>query len=93
MGKIKSIGMAEARPKLTQLVEEVYAGGEPCLIISGSRVKAVIIGIGRYNGMVGRLEDLSDAVELLRAELGLEPTMSFEEHLSKSKELKGGVLA
>ena len=44
MSSIKSIGMAEARPKLTQLVEEVYAGGEPYLIISGSRVKAVIIG-------------------------------------------------
>jgi prevent-host-death family protein len=45
MGKIKSIGMAEARPKLTQLVEEVNAGGEPYLVVSGSRVKAVLIGI------------------------------------------------
>ena len=93
MGKIKSIGMAEARPKLTQLVEEVYAGGEPYLIISGSRVKAVIIGIDRYNDMVERMEDLFDAVELLRAELGRESTMSLEEHLVKSKELKGGVSA
>ena len=93
MGNIKSIGMAEARPKLTQLVEEVYAGGEPYLIVSGSRVKAVLIGIERYNDIVERLEDLSDAAELLHAELDHEPMMPFEDHLAKSKGLKSGVSA
>ena len=93
MGNIKSIGMAEARPKLTQLIEDVFTGGEPCLIVSGSRVKAVLIGIERYNDMVERLEDLSDAAELLHAELDREPTMRFEEHLAKSKEMKSGVSA
>ena len=85
MGKIKSIGMAEARPKLTQLVEEVSNGGEPYLIISGSRVKAVLVGVNQYNDMIERLEDLSDSAKLLKAELDQEPTMSFEEHLAKSK--------
>ena len=75
MGRIKSIGMAEARPKLTQLVDEVSGGGEPYLIVSGSRVKAVLVGVNQYNDMVERLEDLSDAAELLQAELGQEPTM------------------
>ena len=93
MSGIKSIGMAEARPKLTQLIEEVYAGGESYLMISGSKVKAVIIGIDRYNDMVRRLEDLSDAAELLHAELNSEPAMPFEEHLARSKELKSGVSA
>ena len=88
MGRIKSIGMAEARPKLTQLVEEVSNGGEPYLIVSGSRVKAVLLGVNQYNDMVERLEDLSDSAELLRAELDQEPTMPFEEHLARSKELK-----
>ena len=91
MGRIKSIGMAEARPRLTQLVDEVSGGGEPYLIVSGSRVKAVLIGVNQYNDMVDRLEDLSDAAELLQAELEHESTMSFEEHLTKSKELNGGV--
>lgn len=91
MGRIKSIGMAKARPKLTQLVDEVFGGGEPYLIVSGSRVKAVLVGINQYNDMIERLEDLSDAAELLQAELGQESTMSFEEHLTKSKELKSGV--
>jgi len=86
MGKIKSIGMAEARPRLTQLVEEVFSGGEPYLIVSGSRVKAVLIGVSQYNDMIERLEDLSDSAELLQAELDQEPTMLFEEHLAKSKE-------
>jgi len=63
------------------------------LIVSGSKVKAVLIGIERYNDMVERLEDLSDAAELLHAEFGREPTMSFEEHMAKSKGMKSGVPA
>lgn len=91
MGRIKSIGMAEARPRLTQLVEEVSSGGEPYLVVSGSRVKAVLVGVNQYNDMIGRLEDLSDSAELLQAELDREPTMPFEKHLAESKELKSGV--
>ena len=91
MGRIKSVGMAEARPKLTQLVDEVSGGGEPYLIVSGSQVKAVLIGVNQYNDMIERLEGLSDAAELLQAELGQEPTMPFKEHLTKSKELKSSV--
>lgn len=93
MSKIKSIGMAEARPKLTQLVDEVSSGGEPYLIVSGSQVKAVLVGLNQYNDMVERLEDLSDAAELLQAELDHEPTIPFEEHLAKSKEMKSSVPA
>ena len=91
MSRIKSIGMAEARPKLTQLVDEVSGGGEPYLIVSGSQVKAVLVGVNQFNDMIERLEDLSDSAELLQAEIGQEPTMSFEEHLTKSKELKSRV--
>ncbi len=93
MGKIKSIGMAEARPRLTMLVEEVSAGGEPYIIVSGSRMKAVLIGIDQYNDMIERLEDLADSVELLGAQINKEPVMSFEEHLEKSDELKSRVSA
>ena len=88
MSRIKSIGMAEARPKLPQLVDEVSGGGEPYLIVSGSRVKAVLVGVNQYNDMVERLEDLSDTAELLQAELSQESTMPFEEHLTKLKEMK-----
>ena len=91
MNLIKSIGMAEARPKLTQLVDEVSNGGEPYLIVSGSRVKAVLVGLDQYNDMIERLEDLSDAAELLQAEIENEPTISFEDHLTKSRELKHSV--
>lgn len=93
MSRIKSIGMAEARPRLTQLVEEVASGGDPVLIVSGSKVKAVLVGIDQYNDMVERLEDLSDSAELLRARLDQEPTIPFGEHLRKSKRLKSVVSA
>ena len=81
MRGIKSIGMAEARPKLTQLVNEVSRGGAPYLIVSGSRVKAVLIGIDQYNDIIERLEDLSDTAELLQAALDHEPTIPLERHL------------
>ena len=93
MGRIRSIGMAEARPRLTQLVDEVSDGAEPYLIVSGSRVKAVLIGVDQYNDLIERLEDLSDTAELLQAELVREPTIPFEEHLKKPKRLKSGVSA
>lgn len=93
MSKIKSVGMAEARPKLTRLVDEVSNGGDPYLIVSGSQVKAVLVGVDQYNDMVERLEDLADAAELLQAEIEQEPTMSFEEHMAKSEEKKHGVSA
>lgn len=93
MSKIRSIGMAEARPKLTQLVDEVSGGGDPYLIVSGSKVKAVLVGIDQYNDMIERLEDLADAAELLEAELKGEPTMSFEEYIAKSKGQTGSVPA
>ena len=91
MNRIKSIGMAEARPKLTQLVDEVSGGEQPYLIVSGSQVKAVLIGINQYNDMIERLEDLSDATELLQATVNQEPTMPFEEHLAKSEEMENSV--
>ena len=91
MNRIKSIGMAEARPKLTQLVEDVSSGGEPFLIVSGSQVKAVLIGIDQYNDMVERLEDLSDALILNQAGQEQEQTMPFEEHVKRLKESKSVV--
>ena len=85
MSKIRSVGMAEARPNLTQLVDEVNAGGDPYFIVSGSKIKAVLIGIDHYNDMIERLEDLADAAELLHAQIENETTVSFEEHLAKSR--------
>jgi prevent-host-death family protein len=93
LNKIKSVGVAEAKPKLTQLVEEVSNGEEPYLIVSGSRVKAVLIGIDRYNDLIERLEDLTDSVELLQSQIENEPMMPFEKHLAKSEELSSSVTA
>jgi len=87
MVRIKSIGMAEARPRLTQLVDEVSEGGEPYLIVSGSRVKAVLLGLDRYNDMVERMEDLSHASEHLQAVQNQELTNPLMEHPANGKPL------
>jgi len=85
MARIRSISISEARPKLTHLVDDVSVGGEPCFIIANSEIKAVLLGIDEYNVLRERLEDLEDTVDILKAELEGEPTMTFEEHLEKTK--------
>ncbi|MBI2170919.1 MAG: type II toxin-antitoxin system Phd/YefM family antitoxin [Chloroflexi bacterium] len=85
MGKVRSIGIAEARPKLTQIVEEVNTGGEPFFIVSRSRVKAVLVGIDQYNDMVEQLEDLADSLAIMEAKLEGGTPIPFEEYLKKSK--------
>ena len=85
MAKIKSISISEARPRLTHLVDDVSAGGEPCFIIANSEIKAVLLGIDEYNVLREQLEDLEDTIDILKAKLEGEPTMTFEEHLEKTK--------
>ena len=85
MAKIKSISISEARPKLTHLVDDVSTGGGAYFIISNSEIKAVLLSIDEYNVLRERLEDLEDTIDILKAELEGEPTMTFEEHKDKMK--------
>ncbi|MBI4312672.1 MAG: type II toxin-antitoxin system Phd/YefM family antitoxin [Chloroflexi bacterium] len=85
MDKIMSVSLAEAKRKLGQLLQELQASGGQYLIVTDNQVKAVLLSVDMYNAMVERLEDLSDAVELLEAQLSNEPMMPFEEFV---KELK-----
>ncbi len=59
MGKMRIVGMPEARPKLTQLVNEVSEGGDPYFIVANSKVKAVLVGIEQYNDMMEQMEDIN----------------------------------
>ena len=93
MGRIRSIGIAEARPKLTQLVNDVCAGGDPYLVVANSKIKAVLIGIDQYNDMVERLEDLSDSLAIMEAKLEGGTPVPFEEYLKESKAKASSVQA
>lgn len=86
MDKIKTIGIAEVRPKLTQLVDEVSKGGQPYTIVSGSRAKAVLLGVNAYNALIEKLNDLEDIVAMNQAVRNPEPRMSWDEHLKRLKE-------
>ncbi len=85
MEKIKTMGIAEVRLKLTQLVEEASKGGQPYTIVSSSRAKAVLMGVDEYNALIEKLEDLQDIVEMNQAARNPEPRMSWGEHLNKLK--------
>jgi prevent-host-death family protein len=86
MEKIKTIGIAEVRLKLTQLVDDASKGGQPYTIVSSSRAKAVLMGVDEYNALIEKLEDLEDIVEMNQAIRNPEPRMSWAEHLKKMKE-------
>lgn len=86
MEKIKTIGISEVRPSLTQLVDEVSKGGQPYTIISGSCAKAVLMGVADYNALIEKLEDLEDIAEMNQATLNPESRMSWDEHLKNLKE-------
>jgi prevent-host-death family protein len=90
MEKIKTIGIAEVRPKLTQLVDEVSKGGKPYTIISGSRAKAVLMGVDDYNALIETLEDLADIAAMNEAVRQPEARMPWEDHLKKLKESDTG---
>ena len=86
MEKVKTIGIAEVRPRLTHLVDEVSKGGQPYTIVSASRAKAVLIGVDDYNGLIERLEELEDIAAMNEASRNPEPRMSWKEHLKKLKQ-------
>jgi prevent-host-death family protein len=86
MDKIKMVGIAEVRPKLTQLVDEVSKGGQPYTIVSGSKAKAILLGVDEYNALIERLEDLEDIAEMNQAVRNPDSRVSWEDHLKKLEE-------
>ncbi|MBI2872588.1 MAG: type II toxin-antitoxin system Phd/YefM family antitoxin [Chloroflexi bacterium] len=93
MGKIRTVGMAEARPRLTQLVNDVSQGGDPYFIVANSRVKAVLVGVDQYNDMVEQLEDMSDSLAIMEAKLEGGTHVPFEEYVKESEARASGVQA
>jgi len=79
---MKSISVSQARAQLANLIEQVE-GGEPCFLVSRSRVRAVLMGIPQYDALLERLEDLEDSLEILRAKVEGEPSRPLEEYLKE----------
>jgi len=82
MQRLRSISVSEARALLANLIEQVEVG-EPYLLVSRSRVRAVLMGIGQYDALLERLEDLEDSLEILRAKAEGEPARPLEDYLNE----------
>ncbi len=59
MDSMRTVELAEAQLQLTQLVEHVNRGGDPCFIVDNKKVKAVLVGIGQYNNLMEQIEDIT----------------------------------
>lgn len=57
MGKMRTVGLSEAQPKLAQLVQEVSEGGDPYFVVVNRKVKAVLLGVEQYNDLIEQLVD------------------------------------
>ena len=82
MNSVRSVSVSEARARLAALLDEVE-GGEPLLIVSRSKVRAVLMDVSRYNALVERLEDLEDALEILQEKVEGVPARPLEEYLEE----------
>jgi len=82
MQRLKSISVSEARALLASLIDQVESG-EPYFLVSRSRVRAVLMGIGQYDALLERLEDLEDSLEILRARAEGEPARPLEEYVKE----------
>jgi prevent-host-death family protein len=82
MERLRSISVSEARAMLANLIEQVEVG-EPYLLVSRSRVRAVLMGIAQYDALLERLEDLEDSLDILRAKAEGEPSRPLEDYLKE----------
>ena len=82
MERPRLISVSEARAALASLIDQVQSG-EPFLLVSRSRVRAVLMGISQYDALLERLEDLGDSLDILRAKAEGEATRPLEEYLKE----------
>jgi prevent-host-death family protein len=80
MARQRSVSVSEARATLASLIEQVETG-EPYFLVSRSRMRAVLMGIGQYDALLEHLEDLEDSLEILRAKVEGGPSRPLEEYV------------
>ena len=86
MSRIRSVSVSEARAKLSALVDDVATTHEPLLVVSRSKVRAVLLSVDAYNDLVEAVEDLEDSLVVAENKLRSEPTQSMEEFLAERQQ-------
>jgi prevent-host-death family protein len=77
---MKSIALTEARARLSLLVDEVRASGEPIEILEQGEPAAYLLGVGLFN----RLRGIEDSIRTAQLRGALEgPRYDLEDVLAK----------
>lgn len=78
---VQIIGVAELRARLAEVLNELRRRGGPLYLTQRGRARAVLLAEGEYRRLIEELEDLSDALEVLKSRerraRGLERTETF----------------
>jgi prevent-host-death family protein len=83
MRGVRVVPISVARPHLTALVEEADQTQEPIFIASRSKVRAVLLGIETYTGLLERLEDAEDSLDIRHAGASGEPSRPLADALNE----------
>jgi len=81
MDERQVIAMSDIPARLRALIEAVHLRDEPCFVVDGQNVRAVLLGAEAYDALIERLEDLEDSLSILEARGSGEPTRSLDEYL------------
>jgi prevent-host-death family protein len=78
---MKSVALIEAKPRLSSLIDEVRASGEPIEIREqGGEPAAYLVGVGLFK----RLRGIEDSIRTAQLRRGLEgPRYDLEDVLAK----------
>jgi PHD/YefM family antitoxin component YafN of YafNO toxin-antitoxin module len=81
MNERQVIAMSDLPARLRALIETVNHRDDPCFVVDGHEVRAVLLGATAYDALIERLEDLEDSLTILEARESGEPTRSLDEYL------------
>ncbi|MHB8859766.1 MAG: type II toxin-antitoxin system Phd/YefM family antitoxin [Thermoleophilia bacterium] len=75
---MKEVGIAEARRRLPELVEEAFFRGELWALTKSGRPRAVLIGFDEYEELAGKAATYEETIDPEAAKMDMEADADIE---------------